>query len=216
MSMDFFEIDFEDQVFSDDDGVFYDEEVIFEYGIFGFMLWELFIVVVWLVLFVVLFFFFVGDVLLWGVGIQWIFLIGFLMVVVFFFVLCCFLFDGICCVGFLGIDQFVFVVFLVVVVVWVGNLWLVIFGMIFGGFWVFLWNGVVMSIVLFVLVVFIVFVLIIFGFKEDFQGCLVIFVYCNVNFVCLVIVWFCLEFEFVFVLVVVLFEDFEVEIILDE
>jgi hypothetical protein len=181
MSTDLPETDPEDQVFSDDDGVLYDEEVTPEYGILGFTLRELLIVAVWLVSFVVSFFPFAGDVSLWGVGIQWILPIGLPTVAVFLLVLRRFSPDGIRRVGSLGIDQFASVAFSVAAVVWAGNLWLAISGMISGGFWALPWNGVVMSIASLALVVLTVFAPIIPGLKEDFQGRLVTLAHRNAN-----------------------------------
>lgn len=181
MSTDLPETDPEDQVFSDDDGVLYDEEVTPEYGILGFTLRELLIVAVWLVSFVVSFFPFAGDVSLWGVGIQWILPIGLPTVAVFLLVLRRFSPDGIRRVGSLGIDQFASVAFSVAAVVWAGNLWLAISGMISGGFWALPWNGVVMSIASLALVVLTVFAPIVPGLKEDFQGRLVTLAHRNAN-----------------------------------
>lgn len=175
------ELDVEDAVFSDDDGVLYDEEVTPEFGILGFTLRELLIVSVWLVSFVVSFFPLAGGVSLWGVGIQWILPIGLPTVAVFLLVLRRFSPDGIRRVGSLGIDQFASVAFSVAAVVWAGNLWLTISGLIATGFWGLPWNGVVMVIASLALVVLTVFAPLIPGLKEDFHGRLVTLAHRNAN-----------------------------------
>ena len=107
-------------VFSDEDGVLYDDEVTPEYGILGFTLRELLIVGFWLVSFLVSFFPLSGGISLWGIGIQWILPIGVPTVAVFLLVLRRFSPDGIRRVGSLGIDQFASVAFSVSACVWAG------------------------------------------------------------------------------------------------
>ncbi|MPS76160.1 MAG: hypothetical protein E2584_05095, partial [Microbacterium sp.] len=99
MSTELPEPDAADAVFSDEDGVLYDDEVTPEYGILGFTLRELLIVGVWLVSFLVSFFPLSGGVSLWGIGIQWILPIGVPTVAVFLLVLRRFSPDGIRRVG---------------------------------------------------------------------------------------------------------------------
>lgn len=175
------ESDPEDAIFSDDDGVLYDDEVTPEYGILGFTLRELLIVGVWVVSFVLSFFPLTGGLSLWGVGIQWILPIALPTVAVFLLVLRRFSPDGIRRVGSLGIDQFASVAFSVSAVVWVGNLWLSISGLIATGYWGLPWNGVGMVITSLALVVLTVFAPIIPGLKEDFHGRLVTLAHRNAN-----------------------------------
>ena len=181
MSTDLPETDPEDLVFSDDDGVLYDEEVTPEFGILGFTLRELLIVGVWLVSFVLSFFPLAGGLSLWGVGIQWILPVGLPTVAVFLLVLRRFSPDGIRRVGSLGIDQFASVAFSVSAVVWAGNLWLTISGQISTGFWGLPWNGVVMALASLALVVLTVFAPLVPGLKEDFHGRLVTLAHRNAN-----------------------------------
>lgn len=171
----------EDADFSDDDGVLYDDEVTPEYGILGFTLRELLIVSVWLVSFVVSFFPLAGGASLWGVGIQWILPVGLPTVAVFLLVLRRFSPDGIRRVGSLGIDQFASVAFSVAAVVWAGNVWLTISGLIATGFWSLPWSGVVMAVAALALVVLTVFAPLIPGLKEDFHGRLVTLAHRNAN-----------------------------------
>lgn len=175
------ESDPEDSIFSDDDGVLYDDEVTPEYGILGFTLRELLIVGVWVVSFVLSFFPLTGGLSLWGVGIQWILPIALPTVAVFLLVLRRFSPDGIRRVGSLGIDQFASVTFSVAAVIWVGNLWLSISGLIATGYWGLPWNGVGMVITSLALVVLTVFAPIIPGLKEDFHGRLVTLAHRNAN-----------------------------------
>ncbi|WP_029261577.1 MULTISPECIES: hypothetical protein [unclassified Microbacterium] len=175
------ESDPEDSIFSDDDGVLYDDEVTPEFGILGFTLRELLIVGVWVVAFVLSFFPLTGGLSLWGIGIQWILPIALPTVAVFLLVLRRFSPDGIRRVGSLGIDQFASVAFSVAAVVWVGNLWLSISGLIATGYWGLPWNGVGMVVTSLALVVLTVFAPIIPGLKEDFHGRLVTLAHRNAN-----------------------------------
>ena len=168
-------------VFSDEDGVLYDDEVTPEYGILGFTLRELLIVGVWLVSFLVSFFPLSGGISLWGIGIQWILPIGVPTVAVFLLVLRRFSPDGIRRVGSLGIDQFASVAFSVSACVWAGNLWLALSAVISTGNWGLPWNAVVQVIASTALVVLTVFAPLIPGLKEDFQGRLVTLAHRNAN-----------------------------------
>ncbi|QYM63066.1 hypothetical protein [Microbacterium sp. Se5.02b] len=171
----------EDSIFSDEDGVLYDEEVTPEFGILGFTLRELLIVGVWLVSFILSFFPLTAGVSLWGLGIQWILPIAVPTVAVFLLVLRRFSPDGIRRVGSLGIDQFASVAFSVAAVVWAGSVWLAISGVIATGFWTLPWNGVAMFVLSVALVVLTVFAPIIPGVKEDFHGRLVTLAHRNAN-----------------------------------
>ncbi|MCS3444537.1 hypothetical protein [Microbacterium phyllosphaerae] len=170
-----------DEVFSDDDGVLYDDEVTPEFGILGFTLRELLIVGVWLVAFVASFFPYVGDTSIWGTGIEWVLPIGVPTVAVFLVVLRRFSPEGIRRVGSLGIDQFASVAFSVAAVFWLGALWsAVVFAIDFGTFGLY-WNGVVQLIASLALVVLTVFAPLIPGLKEDFHGRLVTLAHRNAN-----------------------------------
>jgi hypothetical protein len=181
MNTDLPEADPEDTVFSDDDGVLYDEEVTPEFGILGFTLRELLIVGVWLLSFVFSFFPLIGDLSLWSVGIQWVLPVALPTVAVFLLVLRRFSPDGIRRVGSLGIDQFASVAFSVSAVVWVSSLWLAISALTSGGSWSLPWNGVAMVITSLALVVLTVFAPIVPGLKEDFHGRLVTLAHRNAN-----------------------------------
>lgn len=173
--------DAEDAVFSDEDGVLYDEDVTPEYGILGFTLRELLIVGVWLVSFIVSFFPLNGGLSLWAIGIQWILPIGVPTAAVFLLVLRRFSPDGIRRVGSLGIDQFASVAFSVAATVWLGTLWLALSTLIDGGFWGLPWNGIVLLLTSLALVALTVFAPIIPGLKEDFHGRLVTLAHRNAN-----------------------------------
>ncbi|EYT58880.1 MULTISPECIES: hypothetical protein [Microbacterium] len=181
MSTDLPEAEPEDEVFGDDDGVLYDEEVTPEFGILGFTLRELLIVGVWLLSFVFSFFPLIGDLSLWSVGIQWVLPVALPTVAVFLLVLRRFSPEGIRRVGSLGIDQFASVAFSVSATVWAGSLWLAISAAVSTGNWSFPWNGVAMVITSLALVVLTVFAPIIPGLKEDFHGRLVTLAHRNAN-----------------------------------
>ena len=181
MSTELPEPDATDAVFSEEDGVLYDDEVTPEYGILGFTLRELLIVGVWLVSFLVSFFPLSGGVSLWGIGIQWILPIGVPTVAVFLLVLRRFSPDGIRRVGSLGIDQFASVAFAVSACVWAGNLWLAISAAVSTGQWGLPWNALVQVITSAALVVLTVFAPLIPGLREDFQGRLVTLAHRNAN-----------------------------------
>ncbi len=181
MSTDLPEAEPEDTVFSDEDGVLYDEEVTPEFGILGFTLRELLIVGVWVLSFVFSFFPLIGDLSLWGVGIQWVLPVALPTVAVFLLILRRFSPDGIRRVGSLGIDQFASVAFSVSAVVWAGSLWLAISALISTGHWSLPWNGVAMVVTSLALVALTVFAPIIPGLKDDFHGRLVTLAHRNAN-----------------------------------
>lgn len=107
-----------------EDGVLYEEQVQPEYGILGFTLRELLIVVVWALAFTASFFpVGPGAGPVWAHGLAWILSIGVPTVAAFLLVLRRFSPDGIRRVGSLGIDQFASVAFSVAAVVWAQTLW---------------------------------------------------------------------------------------------
>ncbi|MBO0979799.1 hypothetical protein [Microbacterium sp. SD291] len=164
-----------------DDGVLYDDEVTPEHGILGFTLRELLIVGVWLLSFALSFFPVVGDVPLWGIGIQWLLPIALPTAAVFLIVLRRFSPDGIRRVGSLGIDQFASVAFSVSATIWIGSLWLAIATVIGSGYWALSWNGIALALTSLALVVLTVFAPIIPGLREDFHGRLVTLAHRNAN-----------------------------------
>ncbi|MGJ0388627.1 hypothetical protein [Microbacterium sp. CGR1] len=170
-----------DEVFSDDDGVLYDDEVTPEFGILGFTLRELLIVGVWLVAFVSSFFPHAVDSSIWGTGIQWILPIGVPTVAVFLLILRRFSPDGIRRVGSLGIDQFASVAFSVAAVFWVGALWSAVAFAIEFGVFALSWSGIVQLVASVALVVLTVFAPLVPGLREDFHGRLVTLAHRNAN-----------------------------------
>lgn len=181
MSTDLPETYADGSVFSDDDGVLYDDDVTPEFGILGFTLRELLIVAVWLLSFVLSFFPLSGNLSLWGIGIQWILPVAVPTIAVFLLVLRRFSPDGIRRVGSLGIDQFASVAFSVAAVVWAGTLWLAVSALISTGHWGLPWNGVAMAVASAALVALTVFAPLIPGLKEDFHGRLVTLAHRNAN-----------------------------------
>jgi uncharacterized protein YqgC (DUF456 family) len=98
--------DASEELFSEDEGVLYAEQVVPQRGILGFTLRELLIVAVWLVAFVTSFFPIAGGATLWMQGISWLLPLGVPTIAVFLIVLRRFSPDGIRRVGSIGIDQF--------------------------------------------------------------------------------------------------------------
>lgn len=170
-----------DEVFSDEDGVLYDEEVTPEFGIIGFTLRELLIVGVWAIAFIASFFPHLGGVSIWGTGIQWVLPVGVPTAAVFLLILRRFSPDGIRRVGSLGIDQFASVAFSVSAVYWLGALWSAVSVAIEIGAFGLSWNGVVQLIAALALVVLTVFAPLVPGLKEDFHGRLVTLAHRNAN-----------------------------------
>lgn len=170
-----------DEVFSDDDGVLYDEEVTPEFGVLGFTLRELLIVGVWAIAFIASFFPHIGGVSIWGTGIQWVLPVGVPTAAVFLLVLRRFSPDGIRRVGSLGIDQFASVAFSVAAVYWLGALWSAVAVAIEIGAFGLSWNAVVQLVATLALVVLTVFAPLVPGLKEDFHGRLVTLAHRNAN-----------------------------------
>lgn len=174
----------EDEPFTDEDGVLYDEEVTPEYGILGFTLRELLIVGVWLVIFVTSFFPVsrdAGAASLWTQGIHWILPLGLPTVAVFLIVLRRFSPDGIRRVGSLGIDQFASVAFSVSALYWAMTNWDLISFSIATGTSVLGWLTIVQFVASLALVALTVFAPIIPGLREDFRGRLVTLAHRNAN-----------------------------------
>ncbi|WP_447913054.1 hypothetical protein [Microbacterium phyllosphaerae] len=170
-----------EEVFSDDDGVLYDDEVTPEFGILGFTLRELLIVGVWLVAFISSFFPHAVDASIWSTGIQWILPIGVPTVAVFLLILRRFSPDGIRRVGSLGIDQFASVAFSVAAVFWIGALWNAVTFAIEFGIFALSWSGIVQLIASLALVTLTVFAPLVPGLREDFHGRLVTLAHRNAN-----------------------------------
>ncbi|MGY1551913.1 hypothetical protein ACW5CM_09020 [Microbacterium sp. A588] len=176
--------EFSDDPVTEDDGVFYDEEVTPEHGILGFTLRELLIVAVWLVIFVTSFFPLYAQISgtsIWMRGISWILPIGLPTVAVFLIVLRRFSPEGIRRVGSLGIDQFASVAFSVAAVYWASTIWESIAAMAVQGYFLLSWVMIVQFIGALALVALTVFAPFIPGLREDFQGRLVTLAHRNAN-----------------------------------
>lgn len=174
----------EDEPFTDEDGVLYDEEVTPEYGVLGFTLRELLIVGVWLIIFVTSFFPLyrdAGAASLWTQGIHWILPLGLPTVAVFLIVLRRFSPDGIRRVGSLGIDQFASVAFSVSALYWAMANWDLIALSAATGTSALSWLAIVQFIATLALVALTVFAPLIPGLREDFRGRLVTLAHRNAN-----------------------------------
>lgn len=170
-----------EELFSDDDGVLYAEEVTPQHGILGFTLRELLIVAVWLVLFVISFFPLGWGPSMWAQGISWLIPLGLPTVAVFLIVLRRFSPEGIRRVGSLGVDQFASVAFAVGALWWVQTLWEFVAASIVNGSYGVIWVPWVQVVALLALVVLTVFAPIIPGLREDFRGRLVTLAHRNAN-----------------------------------
>ncbi|WP_449408505.1 hypothetical protein [Microbacterium maritypicum] len=171
----------DDESFSDDDGVLYDDEVTPEYGILGLTLRELLIVGAWVVLFVLSFVPLGWSPALWAQGISWVLPIGVPTVAVFLLVLRRFSPEGIRRVGSLGIDQFASVAFAVAAVWWAQLLWEYVSVLIATGVSAVVWVPWVQLVVTLALVVLTVFAPLVPGLREDFHGRLVTLAHRNAN-----------------------------------
>ncbi|WP_417511282.1 hypothetical protein [Microbacterium sp.] len=170
-----------EELFSDEDGVLYAEQVIPQPGILGFTLRELLIVAAWLVLFVVSFIPVGWGSALWLQGISWIIPLGLPTVAVFLVVLRRFSPEGIRRVGSLGIDQFASVVFSIAALWWVQVIWEFVSASVLNGSYGVIWVPWVQLAALVMLVVVTVFAPIIPGLREDFRGRLVTLAHRNAN-----------------------------------
>jgi len=170
-----------EELFSDDEGVLYAEQVTPQHGILGFTLRELLIVAAWLVLFVTSFFPVGWGPALWAQGISWLIPLGLPTVAVFLIVLRRFSPDGIRRVGSLGIDQFAAVAFSIGALWWAQVLWEFIAASVLNGTYGVIWVPWVQLSALVALVVVTVFAPIIPGLREDFHGRLVTLAHRNAN-----------------------------------
>ncbi len=170
-----------EELFADEDGVLYAEEVIPQQGILGFTIREVLIVALWLVLFVTSFFPVGWGPALWSQGISWILPLGLPTVAVFLIVLRRFSPEGIRRVGSLGIDQFGSVAFAVAALWWVQVLWEFIAASVLNGSYGVVWVPWVQLSALLALVVLTVFAPIIPGLRDDFHGRLVTLAHRNAN-----------------------------------
>lgn len=171
-----------EELFADEDGVLYAEQVAPQHGILGFTTRELLIVGVWLVMFVTSFFpVLPGAASLWAQGIQWILPLGLPTVAVFLVVLRRFSPEGIRTVGSLGIDQFASVAFSVSAVYWLTANWDLAVASTITGHFSLTWLTIVQFIAALVLVAVSVFAPIIPGLRDDFHGRLVTLAHRNAN-----------------------------------
>lgn len=171
-----------EELFADDDGVLYAEEVAPQHGILGFTTREVLIVGVWLVMFVTSFFPVVsGGASMWAQGIQWILPLGLPTVAVFLVVLRRFSPEGIRTVGSLGIDQFASVAFSVSAVYWLTANWDLAVSSAITGHFSLTWLTIVQFVAALVLVSVSVFAPIIPGLRDDFRGRLVTLAHRNAN-----------------------------------
>lgn len=170
-----------EELFSDEDGVLYAEQVIPQPGIWGFTLRELLIAAAWLVLFVVSFVPVGWGPALWLQGISWIIPLGLPTIAVFLIVLRRFSPDGIRRVGSLGIDQFASVAFSIAALWWVQVIWEFASASVLNGSYGVIWVPWVQLAALLMLVVVSVFAPIIPGLREDFHGRLVTLAHRNAN-----------------------------------
>ncbi|MGO1506633.1 MAG: hypothetical protein ACTHZW_00465 [Microbacteriaceae bacterium] len=166
-----------EELFSEEEGVLYAEEVAPQHGILGLTLRELLIVAAWLVMFVTSFFPVGWAPTLWAQGVSWLLPLGLPTAAVFLIVLRRFSPDGIRRFGSLGIDQFASVAFSVAALWWIQINWAAVLNGTAGTVWV-PW---VQLAALLALVVFSVFAPLIPGLREDFRGRLVTLAHRNAN-----------------------------------
>lgn len=170
-----------EELFSDEDGVLYAEQVVPQPGILGFTLRELLITGAWLVLFIVSFFPVGWGPALWLQGISWIIPLGLPTVAVFLIVLRRLSPEGIRRVGSLGIDQFASVVFSIAALWWGQVIWQFASVSAFNGSYGVIWVPWVQLVALLMLVVVTVAAPLIPGLREDFHGRLVTLAHRNAN-----------------------------------
>jgi hypothetical protein len=170
-----------EELFSDEDGVLYAEQVVPQPGMLGFTLRELLITGAWLVLFIVSFFPVGWGPALWLQGISWVIPLGLPTVAVFLIVLRRLSPEGIRRVGSLGIDQFASVVFSIAALWWVQVIWEFVSVAVFNGSYGVIWVPWVQLAALLMLVVVTVAAPLIPGLREDFHGRLVTLAHRNAN-----------------------------------
>ncbi|GAA3944698.1 hypothetical protein [Microbacterium soli] len=156
---------------STDDAVRTQEQLEPEYGILGFTLRELIILVAWAVSFVVSFFpvAALGSTV-WVSGIDWILTIGVPTAAVFLLVLRRFSPEGIRRVGSLGIDQFASVAVSVSATVWVQLIWRQTAAIVQTGVFTIGWVPIVAAVAALALVASTVFAPLIPRLRDDFEG----------------------------------------------
>lgn len=170
-----------EELFSEDEGVLYVEEVAPQHGIAGMTLRELLIVAAWVVMFVTSFFPVGWAPSLWVQGVSWLLPLGLPTLAVFLLVLRRFSPDGIRRFGSLGIDQFASVAFSVAALWWVQTVWSFLIATSLAGAAGLVWVPWVQLVTLLVLVVLSVFAPFIPGLREDFRGRLVTLAHRNAN-----------------------------------
>lgn len=170
-----------EELFSEDDGVLYVEEVAPQDGILGVTLRELLIVSAWLVMFVTSFFPVGWAPTLWVQGVSWLLPLGLPTVAVFLIVLRRFSPEGIRRFGSLGIDQFASVAFSVAALWWVQVIWEFVEAVALSGSYGSVWVPWVQLAALIALVVLTVFAPFVPGLREDFRGRLVTLAHRNAN-----------------------------------
>ncbi|CAH0168636.1 hypothetical protein [Microbacterium sp. Bi121] len=170
-----------EELFSEDEGVLYAEQVTPQHGILGFTLRELLIVTAWLIAFVTSFFPVAGGSTLWMQGVSWLLPLGIPTAAVFLLVLRRFSPEGIRRVGSLGIDQFASVAFSVGAVWWLAAVWAEIAIVTQTGVPTRAWLLWVQLAAMLVLVVLTVFAPFIPGIRDDFRGRLITLAHRSAN-----------------------------------
>ncbi|MEJ1920850.1 hypothetical protein [Microbacterium sp. KHB019] len=170
-----------EELFSEDEGVLYAEQVTPQHGILGFTLRELLIVGAWLIAFATSFFPIGQGSSLWAQGITWLLPLGMPTAAVFLIVLRRFSPDGIRRVGSLGIDQFASVAFAVGAIWWIQTTWAYLAASMQAGSAMTAWVPWVQLAALLVLVVLTVFAPFIPGIRDDFRGRLITLAHRSAN-----------------------------------
>ena len=173
--------DASEELFSEDEGVLYAEQVSPQPGILGFTLRELLIVAAWLIAFVTSFFPIGAGPSLWAGGLTWLLPLGLPTAAVFLVVLRRFSPEGIRRVGSLGIDQFASVAAAVGALWWLQTLWTYLLGSARVGAPMTAWVPWVQLVALLALVVLTVFAPFIPGIRDDFRGRLITLAHRNAN-----------------------------------
>lgn len=173
-----------EELFSEDDGVLYAEQVVPQHGILGFTLRELLIVIAWALMLVVSFFPLyaeLGSGTIWNQGISWLLPVGLPTAAAFLLVLRRFSPEGIRRVGSLGVDQFASVAFAVAAVYWADRTWVMLSAVLLPGDYVFSWVVIAELVLALALVLLTVFAPFIPGIRDDFRGRLITLAHSNAN-----------------------------------